>query len=196
MSSFDQMTAATPRVRRLDFVRRPIASRSRAALTIAILALSTASVCLLPLGVRPADADSLRDEQGFNCLVYRPLSTCIVPFDFDSARITPKGRAVIDLVLTFGAKYGFSCSPVLSVSGHADRAGSEEYNMALSLRRAEAVRDALAAGGYVKDELIVGKRGETESLVETPDGVPNAENRYVVIVVGYGGCGPVPKDTP
>jgi outer membrane protein OmpA-like peptidoglycan-associated protein len=102
---------------------------------------------------------------------------------------------VIDLVLAFGAKYGFNCSPV-AVIGHADRAGSEEYNMALSLRRAEAVRDALAAGGYTKDEIVVGRMGETQWLVETPDGVPNVDSRYVEIEVGYGGCGPVPKDTP
>jgi OOP family OmpA-OmpF porin len=142
----------------------------------------------------PANADSVRDEQGHNCLYLRP-SACIVPFDFDSTRITPKGRAVIDLVLDFGKQYGF-CSP-LAVIGQADRAGPNQYNMALSLRRAEAVRDALAAGGYVKDGIVVGRMGETQLQVETPDGVPNADNRVAVVYVEYGGCGPFNgKDTP
>lgn len=44
----------------------------------------------------------------------------------------------------------------ISITGHADRRGTREYNMILSRRRAEAVRDYLVSQGISRDRLEIG----------------------------------------
>ena len=70
--------------------------------------------------------------------------TYMVLFDFDRYNIRPDAQAVIDQVLADAAAKGVPVS--ISATGHADRSGSEDYNMGLSLRRADSVREALIAG--------------------------------------------------
>jgi outer membrane protein OmpA-like peptidoglycan-associated protein len=59
----------------------------------------------------------------------------------------------------------------LQLTGHADRRGSVEYNLALSIRRAEATRDYLASIGIAPDRIKTGGVGKTESPEsdETPE---------------------------
>jgi OOP family OmpA-OmpF porin len=104
----------------------------------------------------------------------------IVLFDFDSARVNAAGTKIVahlvsDVCREFGERYA------VVVTGHADRAGPSDYNLALSLRRAEAVRDALVAAGIPIDVITIARRGETEPAVPTPDGVPEKANRRVEI---------------
>lgn len=71
----------------------------------------------------------------------------------------------------------------IEITGYADRAGSESYNLALSRRRAEAVRDALLARGMSRHVLVsIVANGETQLLSPTEDGVADARNRVVVII--------------
>ena len=70
-----------------------------------------------------------------------------------------------------------------SVTGHTDRAGPAEYNMLLSLRRADAVREALATRGIAAGRISVAGRGEAEPAVPTADGVAEPANRRVEIIV-------------
>jgi len=104
----------------------------------------------------------------------------IVLFDFDKSNINKAGKAVIEQVLADAQKMG---AVSISATGHADRAGPEDYNMALSLRRADSVREALVAGGVPADKITVAGRGESEPAVPTPDGVKEQANRRVVIII-------------
>jgi len=104
----------------------------------------------------------------------------IVLFDFDKANIRPDGQQVVNQVLADAAAKG---APQISVTGHADRSGPADYNLALSLRRADAVRQALIAGGISADQITVSGRGEEEPAVPTPDGVREQANRRVEIIV-------------
>ncbi|MBX6323191.1 MAG: OmpA family protein [Rhodospirillaceae bacterium] len=104
----------------------------------------------------------------------------IVLFDFDRANIRPDGQQVINRVLADAKAKG---TPQISVTGHADRAGPADYNLALSLRRADAVRQALIAGGISADQITVSGRGEEEPAVPTPDGVREQANRRVEIII-------------
>jgi OOP family OmpA-OmpF porin len=108
----------------------------------------------------------------------------IVLFDFDKADVNRAGQAVVDQVakvVASNASAGYSAK--LSVTGHADRAGSENYNMALSLRRADAVRASLIGAGVSPDAITVAGRGESEPAVPTPDGVKEQANRRVDIIL-------------
>jgi OOP family OmpA-OmpF porin len=104
----------------------------------------------------------------------------IVLFDFDKSNINKAGQAVLNQVLADAAKAG---GVKISATGHADRSGSEDYNMALSLRRADSVREALIAAGVSADAITVAGRGESEPAVPTADGVKVQANRRVVIVL-------------
>ena len=71
----------------------------------------------------------------------------------------------------------------ISVVGHADATGSASYNLALSLRRAETVRDALVAAGIPGEIIEVGYHGANNPLIPTPPGVPELRNRRVEITI-------------
>ena len=55
--------------------------------------------------------------------------------------------------------------------------------MALSLRRANAVKDALVREGVPATGIAVIGRGESQPLVQTADGVREPQNRRVEIVI-------------
>jgi len=74
----------------------------------------------------------------------------------------------------------------INAIGHADTSGPRDYNMALSLRRANAVKNALVQQGVPAPAIAVVGRGEDEPLVPTGDGVREPQNRRVVIQVGDG----------
>jgi OmpA-OmpF porin, OOP family len=104
----------------------------------------------------------------------------VVLFDFDSTKITGAGKAVIDQALIDAARMP---RVVVAATGHADRSGTEACNLALSLRRADAVRAALITGGISPDAITVAGRGESEPAVPTADGAKEPANRRVVIIL-------------
>ncbi len=71
----------------------------------------------------------------------------------------------------------------LAVTGHTDRSGSDAYNDALSMRRANAVANLLDSMGMPRSVLAVTGRGEAEPKVPTADGERNPSNRRVEITV-------------
>jgi len=103
-----------------------------------------------------------------------------VYFDFDKSVITPAGQEVINQVLSDAKMHNPSS---ISVTGHTDLVGPEDYNMALSLRRADAVRSALIAGGVSADKITVAGRGMSEPAVPTARGVKEARNRRAEIIL-------------
>jgi OmpA-OmpF porin, OOP family len=70
----------------------------------------------------------------------------------------------------------------------ADRMGSRSYNLRLSRRRAEAVKQELVRRGFRANAIVVRARGEDRGLVETADGLAEANNRFAMIFYGRDGC--------
>ncbi|MEE8189589.1 MAG: OmpA family protein [Kiloniellales bacterium] len=104
----------------------------------------------------------------------------LLHFAFDSAAIDGAGNGVIDDAVAAANQFGILD---FSVTGHADRSGPEAYNLELSLRRANAVRDALVDRGVKSSGISVGGRGEAEPAVPTADGVREQANRRVEIIL-------------
>ncbi|EFH11315.1 OmpA family protein, partial [Teichococcus cervicalis] len=71
----------------------------------------------------------------------------------------------------------------IEVAGHADRAGSPQYNQRLSQRRADAVAAELVRLGVARSAISVQAFGESRPLVPTADGVREPQNRRVEIVL-------------
>jgi OOP family OmpA-OmpF porin len=105
----------------------------------------------------------------------------LVFFDFDSSKVDQGGSSVLDSVAAEIAKQNISS---VNVIGHADTAGSKKYNKRLSLKRANAVREALVAHGVNANLLMVDSKGEDELMVATADGVREPANRRVEITFG------------
>jgi outer membrane protein OmpA-like peptidoglycan-associated protein len=103
----------------------------------------------------------------------------IVYFALDSADLSADARQTIDDAAA-AAEEG---EAEVLVSGHADRSGSESYNLALSKRRAQAVADALIAEGVPSSAIDVDYYGESSPARPTADGVVEQENRRVTIYV-------------
>ena len=71
----------------------------------------------------------------------------------------------------------------IEVIGHTDRSGDDEFNMALSRRRAERVRDLLVAAGIAPAAIRVAFHGEGNPLIQTSDNVHEPLNRRVEVIV-------------
>ena len=81
------------------------------------------------------------------------------------------------------ANYATIVGARVTATGHTDTSGPADYNMALSLRRANAVKDALVGNGVSPAAISVSGKGEEGLLVATPDQTKMESNRRVQVVV-------------
>ena len=109
-----------------------------------------------------------------------PVTTYMVFFDFDRSNLSDTALSTIRQA---AGAYKTKGSARVTATGHTDRAGPDAYNMALSLRRANAVKDALVREGVPATAISVVGRGESMPLVQTADGVREPQNRRVEIVI-------------
>jgi OOP family OmpA-OmpF porin len=104
----------------------------------------------------------------------------MVFFDWDRSNLSPQAVGVIQQAAN---AYKTKGQARITATGHADKSGPDQYNMALSLRRANAVKDQLVREGVPANVISVVGRGESMPLVQTADGVREPQNRRVEIVV-------------
>ena len=74
-------------------------------------------------------------------------------------------------------------APDIVVIGHTDRVGNEEANDALSLARAERVKNDLVRQGIPAERIRAAGRGERDPVVPTENGIDEPLNRRVEIDV-------------
>ena len=104
----------------------------------------------------------------------------ILFFDWNSSDITAEAVTTLD---SLTATYPGCGGAAVTVSGYADRSGTDRYNQALSERRAETVKQFLA-GRSIPDSSVTARGfGETSPRVPTADGVRELQNRRVEITV-------------
>ena len=101
-------------------------------------------------------------------------------FETGSTAINRLGNAVLDNAAAASVQ---ADARELLVVGHADRVGSDADNLRLSQRRAEAVRAALVQRGVPAERIRIEALGETQPLVDTADGVAEAQNRYAFVIM-------------
>ena len=100
-------------------------------------------------------------------------------FDVDSADMTDGSEATLAPVVTLLRDY-----PQISIeiTGHTCWLGSDEYNLALSEKRADAVADYLVGRGIDAKRLFVKGAGESEPLESNLTEAGRRSNRRVEIV--------------
>lgn len=113
-----------------------------------------------------------------------PVATLVlegVNFDFDKAVIRPQDYPILDQNIVALKEWG-DVDVEVEVAGHTCSIGTEEYNLGLSLRRAEAVRDYLVSKGVSADRLIVRGYGESRPVASNDTREGRAQNRRVELV--------------
>lgn len=101
-------------------------------------------------------------------------------FDWDQSTITPEGITVLKAV-SDNVRNGGTVD--IMVTGNADRSGTDGYNMALSQRRADAVKAVLVRNGVSSAVIVTIAKGDTQPLVATGPGVREPQNRNVAVVL-------------
>ncbi|WP_395709486.1 OmpA family protein [Reyranella sp.] len=104
----------------------------------------------------------------------------MVFFDWDRSNLSAQA---LNTIKQAAAAFKAKGNARITATGHTDTSGPEAYNMALSLRRANAVKDALVREGVPATAITVIGRGEQGLLVQTGDGVREPQNRRVEIVI-------------
>lgn len=102
-----------------------------------------------------------------------------ITFEFNSAALTPEARAILDKQANWIRQF-----PEIRfrVYGHTDLVGSDAYNRALGLRRAQAVVAYFGTKGISSSRLeALASLGETQPVIATQD--PEMRNRRTVTEV-------------
>lgn len=103
-----------------------------------------------------------------------------VYFDFDRWNLTADGARIVDQAIAQARQAG---PAQIQVGGFTDLAGTASYNYALAQGRAVTVRNYMVARGIPTGQIMVQSFGKSDPRVRTPDGVPEAQNRRVEIVI-------------
>lgn len=82
--------------------------------------------------------------------IHKPQVVENIFYDFDKASLRPESKAALDEMVTMLRD---NPNVTIEMGSHTDRVGTEEYNMALSDRRAKSVVDYLIGAGIPADRL-------------------------------------------
>ena len=104
-----------------------------------------------------------------------------VHFGEKDVKLTKESEAVLGVAVEAAQE----CSePAVSLTGHADASLPPAEAMAMSVKRAEAVKVAMADGGGINPgSFTIKGQGRQQPAVQTADGVAERANRRVEISI-------------
>jgi outer membrane protein OmpA-like peptidoglycan-associated protein len=103
-----------------------------------------------------------------------------VTFAFDSAKLNPQFDPVLDKLAQTLIEYN---KTVIQIAGHTDSTGSHEYNMKLSLQRADSVKAYLEGRGVPAARLVTLGAGPDYPIASNDTEEGRAQNRRVEITI-------------
>ncbi len=119
--------------------------------------------------------------EDYKKLTENPTARSLILFDFDSDRIKPESYPILENLATTLLEQLPDIQ--LVVAGHTDNIGSDEYNLTLSQRRAEAVKRFLSERCAIRsDRLLTHGYGEQQPLSDNADAEMRAQNRRVEFI--------------
>ncbi len=108
------------------------------------------------------------------------LGSDSMQFDFNKSELRPENRELLSRIAgILMTSRGYA----ISVYGHTDDIGSDEYNLRLSERRARAVREYLVEAGVQADSIETQGVGKARPLVASTTPEARARNRRVEIAI-------------
>ncbi len=114
----------------------------------------------------------------------RTALTAPIHFEYDQSLIRDEDKSVLDQKVAF-----LRANPdlTLRIEGNADERGSEEYNLALGMRRAEAAKQYIVGFGIGASRLGTMSNGEDKPLDPGHDESAWSKNRRDDFVITGGG---------
>jgi outer membrane protein OmpA-like peptidoglycan-associated protein len=107
-----------------------------------------------------------------------------ISFDTGRADIKPDLRPILD---QFAAGLSSQPNTEIRIIGHTDNTGSDAVNDPLSVQRAQAAKQYLAARGVDPNRVVIAGRGEREPVADNSTEAGRARNRRVEIYLGERG---------
>lgn len=101
-------------------------------------------------------------------------------FGFNSSEILPESNAQLERLYRFLLKNG---NLKIELVGHTDNIGSSDYNMDLSLRRAQAVRQVLIQKGISATRIMATGKGSTQPVASNDTDENRQKNRRVEMMI-------------
>lgn len=153
--------------------------RSTALLTLSVLGACQSTA---PAAPPPLDRATELQRLGFVCTDEGweyPISGKIL-FDTASDALDAESQGVTGRIGSALAKLGINR---LRVEGHTDNVGPAAFNQTLSLRRAEAVAQALASQGLPMEGIEVRGWGKDRPVVSNDTSAGRMQNRRVSVIV-------------
>ena len=163
-------------------------------LTIAALAglFATSTAVAATDSLIDRQGEFVKDRQGECVLVRDGVPGCGVVvqdltfsadtfFAFDKAELRPQGRELLDKVAAELVKNANDVKSI-TLTGHTDAIGSEKYNLGLSQRRADAVRNYLVEKG-VNPAIITAKGEGISYTFDNATAEGRAKNRRVDVKI-------------
>lgn len=117
------------------------------------------------------------ERSGDNIVLNMPNN---VTFGFDSSELTGEARRALNDVSAVVREYP---ETRITVAGHTDSSGAEDYNQRLSEQRASAVGNYLVQGGVQRQRLSMVGYGENQPVASNDTEQGRAQNRRVEITV-------------
>lgn len=111
-------------------------------------------------------------------LAQAPKIGAVILFDFDSDKIKPESIPLLQEYVK-ALKILLPEGMLLVIAGHTDSIGSKNYNMALSIRRAQSVKNFLMSTGIPADRLFIKGFGESKPLTDNDTEAGRSINRRV-----------------
>ena len=140
-----------------------------------------------PLPAKPASVWTDPQVRALRELGFAPIEgdewslnlSASVLFDFDSDQLRPLQHQQLERIGRTLAQVGVKG---LRVEGHSDNVGDADYNRRLSLRRAGAVAQVLAAAGLPREHLPTQGHGSAKPIADNASEAGRAQNRRVVLI--------------
>lgn len=104
-----------------------------------------------------------------------------VSFDTGRSDIKPNLRPILD---QFASGLSNQPNTEIRIVGHTDNTGSDSVNDPLSVQRAQATRQYLAARGVDPNRIVIAGRGERDPIADNSTEAGRAQNRRVEIFLG------------
>lgn len=101
-------------------------------------------------------------------------------FDFDSANLRAEARENLQKLTTIINR---DEDTMLMIVGHTDSSGDDDYNLALSERRAQSAANYMVSQGLERSRIDIEGRGEEEPIADNSTETGQQENRRVEVAI-------------
>lgn len=137
-----------------------------------------------PTNTAPPPATSQPNSAAENAAKAAASLAAMIHFDYDLADIKPDDRATLDGKAAIMRR---NPNVRIRITGHCDERGSDEYNIALGMKRATAAKDYLVRAGIDASRIEVASLGREVPLDPASNEAAWAKNRRDEFEITAGG---------